>query len=56
MRTVEDKVQDAIHAAFQALGLSVEACPDFAESLTDWLNEQAVLYVTDDAAALADER
>lgn len=49
MNTIEDKVDDAVHAAFQALGLSVETCPDFADSLNDWLSEQAPSYVTDDA-------
>ena len=48
MKTIEDKVDDAVHAAFQAFGLSVETCPDFADSLNDWLSEQAPNYITDD--------
>lgn len=46
--TVDDKVDAATHAALYALGLSAETCPDFADSLNDWLTEQAPLYVTDD--------
>lgn len=48
MKTVADKVDDAVHAAFMAMGLSVARCPDFADSLNDWLSEQAPNYITDD--------
>lgn len=48
MQTIEEKVDAAVHAAFMALGLSVERCPDFADSLNDWLSEQAPRYITDD--------
>lgn len=48
MQTVEDKVDTAVHVALEALGLSVENCPDLADSLNDWLSEQAPLYITDD--------
>lgn len=46
--TVDDKVDSAVHAALYALGLSAETCPDLADSLNDWLTEQAEFYVTDD--------
>lgn len=48
MQTVADKVDAATHAALEALGLSVETCPDLADSLNDWLSAQAPLYLTDD--------
>jgi hypothetical protein len=47
-KTVADKVDEATHAALQALGLGVETCPDLADTLNDWLSQMAPLYVTDD--------
>ena len=49
-KTVENYVDDAVHAAIYALGLSVETCPDLADSLNDFLTEQAPLYISDDDA------
>jgi hypothetical protein len=47
-KTVEEKVDDAVHAAITALGLSVATCPDLADSLNDWLSEQVPEYITDE--------
>jgi hypothetical protein len=48
MSTVEQKVDDATHAAFKALGLSVETSPKLADALSDWLSAEAPQYVSDD--------
>ena len=52
MKTVEDKVQDATYAAFEALGLTVATSPGLANALTDWLNEEAPAYISDDGEEL----
>ena len=44
----EDYVDDAVHAALYALGLSAENVPDFADSLSDWLLTQVPYYISND--------
>lgn len=49
MKTRDDKVDDAVHAAMGALGLSPETCPDLADHLNEVMTQAALLYhVTDD--------
>lgn len=48
MKTIEDKIDNAVHAAFEQLDLSVDACPDLADSLNDWLTEQMTHYTHDE--------
>ena len=48
MKTFSDYVDDATHAAINALGLSAENVPEFTDMLNDFLTEHAVHYVTDD--------
>lgn len=48
MKTIDEKVDDAVHAALGALGISAETTPTFAEDLNDWLRERAQWVVTDD--------
>ena len=48
MQTIDEKIDNAVHVALMALGLSVEGCPDLADALNDWLWSQAPLYISDD--------
>lgn len=48
MKTFDEKVDDAVHAAMGALGLSVELCPDTADALNDHIRRLAEPLVTDD--------
>ena len=48
MATVEQKIDDATHAAFKALGLSVETSPGLADALSTWLSAEAPNYISDD--------
>lgn len=48
MKTVSEKVDDAVHAALAALGISAKTTPTFAEDLNDWLSERAPWVITDD--------
>lgn len=49
IQTVDEKIDNAVHAAFMAMGLSVETCSDFADSLNDFLTQEAPAYITDDS-------
>jgi len=45
---LEEKVDDAVHAAMQALGLSPELCPNTADALNDAITEITSNLVTND--------
>lgn len=47
-KTFEECVDDAVHAALAALGLTAEGCPDFADGLNDWLTDAARPYFAGD--------
>lgn len=48
MQTVEEKIEAAVHAAMQALGLSPVMMPDTADTLRDAIEPIARNVVTDD--------
>jgi hypothetical protein len=48
LKSFDEKVDDAVHAALTALGLSAELCPDTADLLNDAITEIAYNVVTDD--------
>ena len=48
MQTVDEKIDAAVHAAFMAMGLSVENAPYLADKLNDWLTANAASYISDD--------
>ena len=48
MQTIDDKIDNAVHAAFMAMGLSVENNVNFAMMLNEWLYQHAPQYITDD--------
>jgi hypothetical protein len=48
MQTVEDKIDAAVHAAFMAMGLSVERNISLACELADWLHENTKNILTYD--------
>jgi hypothetical protein len=45
-KSFDEKVDDAVHAAMAALGLSVERCPDTADLLNDAISQIAFNVVT----------
>lgn len=48
MRTFDEKIDDATHAALNALGLSAELNPDTADLINDALKQIAQHVVTGD--------
>lgn len=48
LKTFEEKVDDAVHVALTALGLSAELNPDTADLLNDAITKIAEPVVTDD--------
>ena len=48
MKTVSEKVDDAVHSAMAALGLGVAEHQNIANDLNDWITERVASYVTDD--------
>lgn len=48
LKTVDEKIDDAVHAAVNALGLSVTGYADVADALNSFLTPIAKSHVTDD--------
>lgn len=48
-KTVDEKIDDAVHAAMAALGLSADRCIDTACALNDAISAIARNIITDDA-------
>ena len=55
-KNFEDKIDDAVHAAIKALGLSVEANMGHAEGLNDFLTAEFQAYFQPDDPAPTQER
>ncbi len=48
MSTYPEKIDNAVHAALCALGISAETHPDLADDLNDFLTNAARDCITDD--------
>ncbi len=55
MQSFDDKVDDAVHAAFMALGLSVGPHMELAYRLNDFITQEFGFLVTDDEDEPDDE-
>jgi hypothetical protein len=51
METIDDKIDNGVHAALYAMGLNVANNMQLAENLSNWLHENAAVYLTDDDEA-----
>ena len=47
MKTIDDKIDDAVHAAMKALGLDPEKCPDLADEINAHIYLVAMDYLDD---------
>ena len=48
MHSIEEKIDNATHAALNALGLGVETYPDIADHINDMLRAIVAPLITDD--------
>ena len=48
MHSIEEKIDNATHAAMNALGLVAETSPDIEKHINVMLREIAGFYITDD--------